>query len=54
MQVALNEYDDPFCGNGFNVIGTLWDPGAMPIATPPQRVQFETVCAAPVEFEKGM
>jgi hypothetical protein len=46
-QVEVNEYDDPFGGSGFTVIGTLWvwdpDVGATAIATPPHRVQPETV-----------
>ena len=53
-QVELNEYDDPCCGNGLIVIGTLWDPDATAIAPPPQRTQFERVCGPPVELEKGM
>ena len=56
VQVELNEYDDPFCGKGFIVIGTFWirTPAATPTATPPHRVQPEIVCGAPVELTMGM
>ena len=57
LQLDVNEYDAPFCGVGFPVIGTGvgWPPGGVAgiAADPCHKGQFETVCGAPVELING-